>query len=63
MLVQASKQLNKGLKFTGGVIAKGFEGVGKFIAKKVPKSEEETEVTKSTKDNLKLVKNTTGNVL
>jgi hypothetical protein len=37
MLVSASKQVNKGLKFTGGLISKGFESLGGFISKRVAK--------------------------
>lgn len=40
MLIEASRQLNKGLKFTGGLLSKGFESIGGFVASKVPKKEE-----------------------
>jgi hypothetical protein len=36
-MIGASRQLNKGLKFTGGLLSKGFDSLGGFIAKKVPK--------------------------
>ena len=48
LIVGASKQLNKGLKFTGGLLSKGFESLGGFIAKKVPKKEEK-EIKETTK--------------
>ena len=37
LLIEASKTINKGLKFTGGVLSKGFENLGSFIAKRVDK--------------------------
>ena len=40
IFIEASKHLNKGLKFTGGILSKGFEGMGSFIAHKVPKNTE-----------------------
>lgn len=40
LLVGASEQIGKGLKFTGGILSKGFESLGGFIAKKVKRKEE-----------------------
>lgn len=48
LIIGASRQLNKGLKFTGGLLSKGFQSLGGFIAKKVPKKEEK-EVKETTK--------------
>lgn len=48
LMIGASRQLNKGLKFTGGLLSKGFESLGGFIAKKVPKKEEK-EIKETTK--------------
>lgn len=62
MLIEASKQVNKGLKFTGGLISKGFSSLGGFISKRVDKKED-TEISSNAKENLKLAKDTTKNVL
>jgi hypothetical protein len=37
-LVGASRQLNKGLKFTGNLLSKGFESLGGLISKKLLKN-------------------------
>ena len=44
LLIEASKQLNKGLKFAGGMMSKGLSSFGGFIASKVSKKEE-TEIS------------------
>ena len=48
MFVGASKQVNKGLKFAGGVLSKGFDSLGSFISKRVEK-EADKEVSANTK--------------
>ena len=40
MLITASEGLNKGLKSAGGLLSRGFENLGGFIAKRVDKEEE-----------------------
>ena len=62
MFVGASKQVNKGLKFAGGVLSKGFDSLGSFISKRVEK-EEDKEVSADTKQNMKKIKEATKGVL
>lgn len=63
MIIGASKEISKGLVFTGQILSKGFEKLGGFLSKNVKPSKKTVTVSDSSKDKITLVKKTTQNVL